>query len=263
MPPTRILALAALFATAAAARAPAWPLECTPVGGKYSSYNQTRCPATQSCAPNGFSVSGQGCCPFPGGVSCGGFACCPAGSKCVHASGSGYGEIFTCAGASPPTESKCPCKPGAPLPMSTTRKNVLIIGDSLSIGFTPPVAALLADVALVQHAPWDVSDGGAEESAYFEQCLDNWLASPAGIPIKVDVIYFNSGMHNLAANASEATPGQGGTYEEYGAQLARVTARLVAYAASTGTKLIYGLTTPWLCTSATDAIIMDVLNACV
>ena len=37
------------------------------------------------------------------------------------------------------------------MPMSTTLKNVLIIGDSVSLGYTPSVAALMSDVALVQH----------------------------------------------------------------------------------------------------------------
>lgn len=69
--------------------------------------------------------------------------------------------------------------------MSTTKKNVLIIGDSLTIGYTPPVADELADIALVQHAPWDTSDGGAEETAYGVQCLDYWLHSPSGLPYKV------------------------------------------------------------------------------
>jgi len=67
----------------------------------------------------------------------------------------------------------------------------LIIGDSLSIGFTPLVNTALNDVALTQHAPWDTSDGGAEESAYMQQCLDNWMRSPSGIVYYPDVIYFN------------------------------------------------------------------------
>jgi acyl-CoA thioesterase-1 len=145
--------------------------------------------------------------------------------------------------------------------MDATRKNVLIIGDSLSIGYTPPVAALLADIALVQHAPWDTQDGGAEETAYLDQCLDNWLHSPSGVPISVDLIWFNSGMHNLGAPGSLPTPGQGGDYGVYAGQLASATARLVEYAARTKTKLLYGLTTPWLCTAATDAVISGVLNA--
>ena len=45
-------------------------------------------------------------------------------------------------------------QPGPPLPPSPTLKNVLIIGDSVSIGYTsyasPNVPELLSDVALVQ-----------------------------------------------------------------------------------------------------------------
>lgn len=70
---------------------------------------------------------------------------------------------------------------------SSTKKNVLIIGDSLSIGYTPAVAANLSDIALVQHAPWDTRDGGAEESAYMDQCLDYWTSHPSGIPFVPDV----------------------------------------------------------------------------
>jgi hypothetical protein len=48
----------------------------------------------------------------------------------------------------------------------------------------------------VQHAPWDVSDGGAEETAYGIQCLPYFLASPSGIDIAPDVVYFNWGLHD-------------------------------------------------------------------
>ena len=37
----------------------------------------------------------------------------------------------------------------------------LIIGDSVSIGYTPYVVAALSSTCLVQHGPWDVSDGAA------------------------------------------------------------------------------------------------------
>jgi hypothetical protein len=43
-----------------------------------------------------------------------------------------------------------PLQPGVPLPLDPSRKNVVIIGDSLTIGYTPVVAELLADIALVQ-----------------------------------------------------------------------------------------------------------------
>lgn len=68
-------------------------------------------------------------------------------------------------GAGQPTAGRSVCKPGAHLPPSTALPNVLIIGDSVSIGYTPPVATHMAKVALVQHSPWDVLDGGAEETA--------------------------------------------------------------------------------------------------
>ena len=45
------------------------------------------------------------------------------------------------------------CKPGAPLPFSKTLPNVLIIGDSVSIGYTPKIAADMASIAFVQHSP--------------------------------------------------------------------------------------------------------------
>lgn len=244
-----------------------WPLPC-PVSGQYSNWSETRCPATQSCSPNGFSAGGgYGCCPFPNGVSCGsGFACCPSGSSCTLISGTGYSTVYECTGANPQTTSKCPCKPGMPNPPSTTLKNVLVIGDSLSIGFTPPVAANLSDIALVQHAPWDISDGGAEESAYFQQCLDNWLHSPSGIAFFPDLIYFNSGMHNLSPTGlpgNGTVPGQSGNATEYADQMLDVMTRLVAFSKASGgkTKLMYGLTTAYLCDASVDAVITQKLNS--
>ena len=59
--------------------------------------------------------------------------------------------------------------------------------------YTPHVAAHLAPVALVQHSPYDVRDGGAEETAYGVQCLDYMLRSPAGDFLEPDVIMFNWG----------------------------------------------------------------------
>ena len=59
----------------------------------------------------------------------------------------------------PATVNRATCKGGPPLPMSTSKKNVIWIGDSLSLGMIPYVTANLSDIALVQHAPWG-SDGG-------------------------------------------------------------------------------------------------------
>lgn len=132
------LAVAALIGAASAsssdlfADAAVWPQVCTN-SSKYSAWNQTRCDAGSTCCPSGFSVSGLGCCPFAGATCCpGGYQCCPGGSVCVPLGGTGYSEVFTCAPKAPGgvnTTSIAVCKPGPPLPYSTTLKNVLIIGD--------------------------------------------------------------------------------------------------------------------------------------
>lgn len=140
-------------------------------GGPWSSWNETRCDSAHStCCPSGFSPSGVGCCPTPNAVCCPGsqFACCPEGSTCVLAEGSGYNVRYNCTFAGKPAETQinyATCKSGPPLPMSTTLKNAVWIGDSLSLGMIPFVAANISDIALLQHAPWG-SDGGAEETTY-------------------------------------------------------------------------------------------------
>jgi hypothetical protein len=165
---------AAAGALALAAAAAEWTL-CDPSN---TGYNSTRCPPWATCMANGYSLSSWGCAPFPNATVCGGslFQACPAGSACVLRNGSGNAtdlhNVYNCvsprAGASLGT-SRCSCKPGAPLPPSPSLKNVLVIGDSISLGYTPFLAAALADVALVQHAPWS-GDGGSEEAAYALQC---------------------------------------------------------------------------------------------
>ena len=154
------------------------------------------------------------------------------------------------------------CKPGPALPYSTIKKNVLVIGDSLSIGYTPLLAANLSDVALVQHAPWDVSDGGAEETQYGERCLEFFLASPSGMAINPDLITFNWGcvdgnilcawcvnnqsslsfflfrMHD-GPLGNNTLPGQNLPPTDYAAQLENITQSLVAFAAKTGAKVWY------------------------
>ena len=72
---------------------------------------------------------------------------------------------------------------------------MLWIGDSLSLGMIPHVAANLSDIALVQHAPWG-GDGGAEETTYGLACIDFFLHSPSGMSIKPDLVLFNFGMHD-------------------------------------------------------------------
>jgi hypothetical protein len=71
--------------------------------------------------------------------------------------------------------------------------NCLVMGDSVSIGYTYSVAVQLADVCNVQHSPWDVSDGGWEDSSYARACLDIMLLTATSQEVKWDVIFFNNG----------------------------------------------------------------------
>ena len=46
-----------------------------------------------------------------------------------------------------------------------------------------------------RHAPWG-GDGGAEETAYGVQCVDQWLYSPNGTAFEADLVYFQWGLHD-------------------------------------------------------------------
>ena len=145
------------------------------------------------------------------------------------------------------------CKPGPGLPPSTTLKNVLIIGDSVSIGYTTiatkNVPTLLAGTAQVQHGPWDVSDGGAKDTAMGVACLDRWLMTQAEQPVKWDVITFNFGLHNMD-NSSRCE----GLYRE---QLTNITERLAAL----GTKILYVDTTPFMPRRTVGDTVIEDMNA--
>jgi hypothetical protein len=260
----RSIALLAVSLLACAAAQ--WPQLCT-APGQFSAWNETRCPAGATCCKQGFSITGMGCCPFANATCCpNGYTCCPGGTQCVQISGTTWDAVYNCTSSSSGAVvglDDSVCKPGVMQPLSTTLKNVVVIGDSLSIGYTPSLAAALSDVALVQHAPADVSDGGAEETAYGLQCIDYWLHSPSGMelgPAGPDLITFNFGMHDYAANGT-GVPGQSGNSSVYALQLALLAGRLIRYTAThPRTKLLFLMTTPYLCDGTIDRSIQG-LNA--
>lgn len=110
---------------------------------------------------------------------------------------------------------------------------VLIIGDSISIGFTPSVRALLQGKANLHRIP---ANGGNTKKG-----LDNieaWLGSGHW-----DVIQFNWGLHDIkrqSGNDLDATQEKAITPENYEANLRALTQRLQ----KTGAKLIWAATTP-------------------
>lgn len=113
--------------------------------------------------------------------------------------------------------------------------NVLVIGDSISIGYTPFVQKALAGKANVYHNPGNGSDtqNGLNK-------LDMWLDG-----MKWSVIHFQFGLHDLkyldpAGKYDVQNGKQVASPEQYAKNLTELVARLK----KTGAKLIFATTTP-------------------
>jgi acyl-CoA thioesterase-1 len=113
---------------------------------------------------------------------------------------------------------------------------VLLIGDSISMGYTIPVRELLAGKANVLR----VMENAGETGRGLKN-LDSWLGSK-----KWDVIHFNFGLHDLKyldEKGQYVTPDKGKQVTllpEYEANLRRLVERLK----QTGAALIWASTTP-------------------
>jgi acyl-CoA thioesterase-1 len=113
---------------------------------------------------------------------------------------------------------------------------VLLIGDSISMGYTLQVRAKLKDRANVHHPAENCGD-----TARGLTRLDAWLGGG-----RWDVIHFNFGLHDLKYLDDKGTyvePEKGKQVappDVYGKRLRELTLRLKA----TGAKLIYATTTP-------------------
>jgi lysophospholipase L1-like esterase len=115
----------------------------------------------------------------------------------------------------------------APVVDITGLPRVLLIGDSISIGYTVPVRRLLAGRANVHRIP---TNGGPTSKGVAE--LESWLGTG-----QWDVIHFNHGIHDLRFMENDRR--QIGP-AEYKANLRRIVTRLRA----TGAKLIWATITP-------------------
>ena len=113
---------------------------------------------------------------------------------------------------------------------------VLLIGDSISIGYTADVRELLADEANVHRIP---QNGGPTSRGLAK--LDDWLGDKPW-----DVIHFNWGLHDLRQMGKDFAASKGRSDErqvppdEYEANLRALVGRLK----KTGAKLIWCSTTP-------------------
>lgn len=113
---------------------------------------------------------------------------------------------------------------------------VLIIGDSISIGYFEPTRQLLAGQAEVVHNP-----GNAAHTRHGLAQLDAWLGDTPW-----DVIHFNHGLHDLKymdAKGALVSPDVG-TQQIPVAEYARNLEQIVRRLKKTGARLIFATTTP-------------------
>jgi len=107
-------------------------------------------------------------------------------------------------------------------------KEVLIVGDSISIGYTPVVQKLLADAASVVR----INENGGPTSNGIEK-IDRWIGTAPWA-----VVHFNFGLHDIKLmppdNKHQVPLGQ------YQTNLRQIVARLKR----TGARLIFATTTP-------------------
>jgi acetyl esterase/lipase/lysophospholipase L1-like esterase len=127
----------------------------------------------------------------------------------------------------------------APIEDDPSLPRVLLIGDSISIGYTLPVRKLLAGKANVHRVPTN-----ARHTGIGLQMINEWLGDG-----KWDVIHFNWGLHDLCYRSTNpATPNRKDkangkldlTFEEYQQNLSK----LVDILKATDAKLIWASTTP-------------------
>lgn len=116
--------------------------------------------------------------------------------------------------------------------------NVLIIGDSISLGYTPHVVQMMEGKALVQH-----NSGNAQHTGTGLRKLDSWLGDT-----KWDVIHFNWGLWDLCYRHPESkTQGRRdklrGTVTTSLADYEKNLDQLVARLKQTGARLIWANTT--------------------
>jgi lysophospholipase L1-like esterase len=138
--------------------------------------------------------------------------------------------LAACALAQTPATPKPPKAPNAildPIQDTPGLPRVLLIGDSISMGYTLPVRELLKGKANVHRIP---QNGGPTKLGV--EKIDAWLGKG-----KWDVIHFNWGIHDLKFMPDEKRQVEPADYEKN-------LRTLVAKMKATGAKLIWATITP-------------------
>lgn len=128
--------------------------------------------------------------------------------------------------------------------MNKKLPNVLILGDSISIGYYPFVKELMEGTAFITRPFRD--DGGAENCAGTTngvKHIDRWIGET-----KWDLIHFNFGLHDIkhvdpetGKNSKDPLHPHQADLKQYKKNLEVMVEKLKA----TGAKLVYATTTPY------------------
>jgi len=122
----------------------------------------------------------------------------------------------------------------------------LILGDSISIGYTPIVREMLTGQATVVR-PMNKNGKGAENCAgttYGKDHIDRWLNLDGG---SFDVVHFNFGLHDLKRVHPETRKNSNDPNHPHQADLALYTTQLRTIARQlqdSGARVVFATTTP-------------------
>lgn len=222
-----VLALAALAATADAVPKPGahslgpqpFDMPCNPSATR--ACRPVPCFPNHASCPFAFGTNGTGCCALddpeavccetplptglkrsyccPKGASCGPLGCTPQPtprSLCGPEQGANCNVSYMCSSGPADWTS-------AATATATAGSAVLVIGDSVSIGWTPILAALINVGSpgnhTVAHSPGAMVDGGARSTSNFVNCADYLLSTATLQPLPLkdhDVVLVNFGLHD-------------------------------------------------------------------
>lgn len=135
--------------------------------------------------------------------------------------------LSTVAIAETPKPKRPPSPVTAPIQDVAGLPRVLLIGDSISMGYTLPTRTLLTGKANLHRIP---QNGGPTKNGLAQ--IDKWLGTG-----KWDVIHFNWGIHDLKYMPDGKRQVEAADYEKN-------LRTLVARMKQTGAKLIWASTTP-------------------
>eukprot|EP00040_Diaphanoeca_grandis_P007119 m.39813 g.39813 ORF g.39813 m.39813 type:complete len:319 (+) comp18294_c0_seq1:179-1135(+) len=210
----------------------------------------TTCAVGATQCADSYSDTHLGCCVLSNAICCklgeNGVTrniCCPQGTQC---SGEGCTPLEPKYPCGPVQGENCTssfvCSPG-PLPWSPTpgERNVVVIGDSVSIGWTPVLKGILSNASgaqrsFVTHSPAS-GDGGARSTSDMLQCMQYRISTSTLQPLPLsgdDLILFNFGLHDYNLGLAGA--------DEYESELTKIVANLTALPSKP--KLMFVTTTP-------------------